>query len=394
MTPKSLGILGAVAIVLIALVFLTKKENPQQKFEDKAQTIAQRTFFAGVKPDQIAKIRIEHPGEKPVELERDSYNEPWEVRTPSGLRDIDAGRQSVISKDGDQEELIGDRIGTQQAEKADSQKSFGTDAESAVLVTFFDAAGKQLEKIYIGRPSQGGSHTYVRPADSDATFMIPGLLTNNFTGRTILDWRDRRVFPDMLPDNIHQIVYEDTLQTTASYTLLRASTDPQDTEFTIEHAGGKDTARTAFARGATIAITNFFAANYADLMEEKPDFTNPRYKITFSTNDHGSSVTLTLTGESTSTPGHHFAKTNVSDDIYLVLPPRGLMRPPQEFIPPPTPTPVPTPTPAPEVPEPTAETSLDSEGNPEVNPTPGPPPTPMPIGTTPEPIVPMPPEGS
>ena len=246
--------------------------------------------------------------------------------------------------------------------------------EKATRVKFYDASGKLLEDILLGKNGPGYQSSYLRRPGQDEVYLVNVLLDDNFRGATAEDWRDRKLFPDYKPEDVTRLRVDDRVNT-QTFTLEKRFPDiktaPPDSQLEEEWwitEPYESLAKRTNVDNLINALVNANAAEFAKSEDvAKASLDQPTLIASFQTRTHPSEATLTVGAEAET--GRFYAKTNLSDDLYIVYKQYQLSRGP-EFLkaspiptPSPTSTPSPLPTEAPEAPEMTeAPASPDSNG--------------------------------
>lgn len=342
MNKNTLLVMGGVAAVLAGYVVYSgtlKREEQRQVWGAERK---EEVFFAGIQPADIGMITIEREGEKPVVLIRDADTE-WSVRTKWGNRSVDESRERrILNNFGNTPELSKDMEAPLQAEQATSHEAFGLLSKDAPLIRFADPKGKDLEKFHVGKRGNRPNTTYVRRAGSDATYLLPADLSDNFAGNTVSDWREKGAFdPPLTQATITNLKFEHSV-TTRSFELKKAPLPGKFNEWTlITHDGRQEPANMDSVNAALASLEGLRASKFLDEGDKAAELEPFRYRLTIGANDTTTSISLTV-GKESDAPNQYYAKSNLRPDEFLVFDLFSLNRPPQDFImqaPPPTPVP-------------------------------------------------------
>lgn len=325
-------------------------------------------LFEGVGPDSVKKIEIQPPSAKEsIVLEKNG--DAWEVLVEGkGRRLVKYRAEGLFQSYNYQEnkqtvDLQGPVKAEFVAHNPENHKEFDLTAEKAIRVKFYDKGGKVLEDVLIGKAAQGTS-SYVRKPEKNEVYRVALNLTNRFSGDKVELWRDRRIFGELDVDKVHHLLVDDRINT-RTYELVRTSpakgekaggaTGPA----TWKMVGESKSIRTGSAAARVRDIANASAAEFVGATEAASvDFSKPSFIATLSTADEATSVVLTLGPEKHAGANQWYAKSNKSDDVYLVGKLYSAMNAPSELIE--TPTPTPPPTPLPTVVPNSAATSADA----------------------------------
>ena len=172
--------------------------------------------------------------------------------------------------------------------------------ETGLLIEMADSAQRPIAKLLIGKSGPNIFSTYVRAADSDAVYLVDGILKDKVS-KTLSEWRDKSLF-ELEPGALH------------SYTVSG------DMRLSLQKKSGTwqagDVAVSAKAVGQL--LQSFASLNSVDFSEgplEEFGLTEPARVITAGL-ENGERTSL-LFGSDTNA-FQQYAKTADSDTIYIV----------------------------------------------------------------------------
>lgn len=281
MNPRQLGVMAAIAAILVVLVLMTGKGDDKKRMQEIAPTTEEVEFFKGVDPSRVMGIRLEKPGARPAVLKR-TEGTSWTVETKRGPRPVRKNRADTLLGTTEAAEVKAGTKAIRQAEKAGSQASFGTDANTGTLVTLTDAAGNQLEKFILGNRNRLANATcFVRRPDSEATYLLDVDVTDNFRYEKPSDFLDPMVFPKTTTADIDDIRVELRGTTTHTLALRRAADDPTGRKWEYELDGEKGTAEGLAAQKYASTISALLITQHADDLPDNVGEFEPVAVVTF-----------------------------------------------------------------------------------------------------------------
>lgn len=166
------------AVVFVALVGIMIVQRQQQKRVVASAPVE----VLSVDPQRATRMRIEKPGEEPVELVRSAGS--WKLDEPLKYRANDQIVSSVLKT---LESLELEDVVSTNPEK---RGTFQVDSTGTRVEVW--ESDESVLSIVVGKSSPDWSHTYVRPTDQDKVYRAVGVLTYNFNKR-VDDWRDKTI---------------------------------------------------------------------------------------------------------------------------------------------------------------------------------------------------------
>lgn len=343
---KSLLLLGVAAVVCL-LVFADYARKPSLETGKRSVTgqVMEIQAFKGISPDTVSKIKILPPGENdPIVLEKDAGE--WKVKAGNRLFRISKFKAEQLFGTRDKKtELKGPLTLEFQAHNPKSHADFNLTKKKATDVKFYNEKDTLLTDVLIGKSGTDWQTTYVRFPGQDDVYLAPIRLTDNFSGVDVNAWRDRSLFPDLKPDNVYKIHVDDRANT-RSYTVVKRTGKKGVPAKWYVTEPFQAPARFTTANSMARTLTTLRAADFVtsrDLVA-KAAFDHPTMIARFDIKDDPTTPVLIVGAESTKSKGQYYAKTNLSDEVYLIYKPYGLTISPDTLKETPTPTPSPTPT--------------------------------------------------
>lgn len=281
MNPRQLGVMAAIAAVLVALVLLTGKGDDKRRMQEIAPPTREAEFFRNVDPARIMEIRLEREGARSAVLKR-TAGTSWTIETKRGPRPVRQTRADTLLGTKDSPEVRAGVRAIRQGEKEGSQASFGTDAANGTTVTFVDDAGREVESFVLGKRNTNASATcFVRKPDSEETYLLDVDLTDNFKFAKPSDFMDNIIFRKTTSadyDDI-KIVWHD--ETSRTLKLTRIGEDPADMKWEYELDGRKGMSEGRVANRYAVTLSGLAITAFADDMPEGADELKPVATVTF-----------------------------------------------------------------------------------------------------------------
>ncbi len=352
MSAKKQILLLVIAVVVCLAVFFSERGGGNKSDEPASiAPVADIKAFKGVKADTVERIEVTPPGKtEPITLEK--KDKVWNVRVGDQLYRVDKTKADRLFSDyGDKVELGGELTLEFQAKNPENHAMFDLTADKATRVKFFGAGGKLLEDMLIGKNGQDWQSTFVRRPDKPEVYLADVRLNDNFVGTETAAWRVKKLFPDVETAKVGAIEVDDRVNT-RTYALERRLL-PSDADPNSPRANqGNWWVVRPFEEAARPYMGESLARSVADISAvefpapgdvPKNAFDRLSAIIRFGSRDNPSSCVLTLSSDIPGKDRRLYAKTNLSDEIYIVTKPYDPFRAPEDFKETPTPTPSPTP---------------------------------------------------
>lgn len=149
-------------------------------------------LISGFDPAAIERVTISDPQSETIMLQRSGTG--WKVATnDTGYAADTATVQALLTS------LADMKTGTVVSRNSKRHALYDLSPETALRVETLDTSGTTAD-VMIGKNGPNIFSTYVRIADSDAVYLVDGILKGKVS-KTLKEWRDKTVF-DLAPDTI------------------------------------------------------------------------------------------------------------------------------------------------------------------------------------------------
>jgi hypothetical protein len=220
------------------------------------------SFFLKADPTVIDGIRITYPGGSSHHLRKTAG--VWEIQDGAGWFALNPDRAAGLFGDpGEGSELfLGITGSLQGSNPANHDRVFGVSTQNGIQVSFF-LGETEMEQFIVGRGVSGsaGWSTYVRRPESNGVYLLPGKLSDNFSGESVSTWRRRFLFPGLLPEDILEISVS-PFQESDGYVLSRSA--DAAASWTVTNGQGTHPANPDVAQAMCEWITRLRTADFFD----------------------------------------------------------------------------------------------------------------------------------
>ncbi len=223
---------------------------------------AVESFFLRADPTAIDGIRITYPGGSSHSLRKAAG--VWEIQDGAGWFALNSDRAAgLFGAPGEGSELfLGITGSLQGSNPANHDRVFGVSGQSGIQASFY-LGETEVEQFIVGRGVSGSSgwSTYVRRPESNGVYLLPGKLTDNFSGESVSTWRRRFLFPGLLPEDILKITVSPSHESDG-YVLSRPADSPAS--WTVTNAQGSHPANPDVAQAMCEWIARLRTADFFD----------------------------------------------------------------------------------------------------------------------------------
>ena len=293
MKTKQLLVLVGVLIVLGLLVLIF--ENPFGKTEQQKKVETAELMFPFFNKETVAKIEILAAfGLTTTTLVK--QNDQWLVESMDNYPADQTAVRELLDK------VAGMKTIQRVSSNPEKQAVFQVDS-SGTEAKLMDASGNLLAHLFAGKTTPEVFNSYVRAADSDDVYIVPGHLKSTFD-KGYRSWRDRSIFAFLKEDVTH----------------LAIRSEEEDIELQVDAAGEWQMLKplvSAADRTEVEEITDLMSSLETDDFAEPKDLSEygldaPLTSITATLKD-GVVQTLLIGAEET---GAHYVKREDKAQIF------------------------------------------------------------------------------
>jgi len=286
---RRLCLFTALFIILAGLYWLL--EGPEKNNASREPD----TVLKGFSSANAGRITLTAPPADVTVLQR--IDAGWQVST-AGQDTVYAADSSAVQKL--LSNLAALKTGTVVSRNSKRHALYEVSPETGLLIEVADNAKRPLASLLIGKNGPNIFSTYVRAADSDAVYLVDGILKDKVS-KTLNEWRDKNIFA-LEPGAIHAY----TVAGDTRLNLQKSSGEWQagDVEVSAEAVGR------LLESFATLGAVDFAEGPLEEFGLDKP--------LRIITAEIDNETQATLLFGSAANAFQQYAKTADSDTIYII----------------------------------------------------------------------------
>jgi len=186
---RRLSLFALIFIMLVGLYWLLEGRGGKNAAREPNH------LLTGFKPANVDRINITCSDSDPIVLQR--TNGGWQVAADRGASyPADSSAVQTLL-----ESLTELKTNSMVSRKPDRHALYEVSPETGLYVEALDREKRTLAEVLIGKSGPNIFSTYVRTTDSDAVYLVNGILQNT-ASKTLNKWRDKSIF-SLDPENVH-----------------------------------------------------------------------------------------------------------------------------------------------------------------------------------------------
>jgi hypothetical protein len=186
---RRLSLFALIFIILVSLYWLLEGRGGKNTVREPDH------LLTGFKPANVDRINITCSDSDPIVLQRTDGG--WQVATDRGASyPADSSAVQTLF-----ESLTELKTNSMVSHKSARHELYEVSPETGLYVEALDREKRTLAEVLIGKSGPNIFSTYVRTTDSDAVYLVDGILQNT-ASKTLNEWRDKSVF-SLDPEDVH-----------------------------------------------------------------------------------------------------------------------------------------------------------------------------------------------
>ena len=186
---RRLSLFALIFIMLVGLYWLLEGRGGKNTVREPHH------LLTGFKPANVDRINITCSDSDPIVLQRTDGG--WQVAADRGASyAADSSAVQTLF-----ESLTELKTNSMVSRKPARHALYEVSPETGLYVEALDREKRTLAEVLIGKSGPNIFSTYVRTTDSDAVYLVDGILQNT-TSKTLNEWRDKSIF-SLDPENVH-----------------------------------------------------------------------------------------------------------------------------------------------------------------------------------------------
>jgi hypothetical protein len=186
---RRLSLFALIFIMLVGLYWLLEGRDGKNAVREPDH------LLTGFTPADVNRINITCSDSDPIVLQRTGGE--WQVTADRGASYAanSSAVQALL------EALTELKTNSMVSRKPARHALYEVSPETGLYVEALDREKRTLAEVLIGKSGPNIFSTYVRTTDSDAVYLVDGILQNT-TSKTLNEWRDKSIF-SLDPEDVH-----------------------------------------------------------------------------------------------------------------------------------------------------------------------------------------------